>query len=189
MVDEMFRRDPQVPKEVEALRRASAQHRRLTAMFEAHHAMVWRTLRRAGLDADTAADVGQQAFVIAFERVDDIYPGRERAFLLGTALRLSRSLYRRRARYQLEDMDLRSAVELAERAPLELIDGALAKLDPSLRDVLVLHDVEGLSSPEIAQALELALGTVASRLRRARREFRGACHRFGLVHAREGARR
>src|ERR1700748_3408318 len=68
---------------------------RLETMFVAHNAMVWRTLRRRGLSPDAAADVTQQAFLVAAERLGDINPDSERAFLIGTALRLVKALGRR----------------------------------------------------------------------------------------------
>jgi RNA polymerase sigma-70 factor (ECF subfamily) len=158
-------------------------------MFEAHHGVVWRTLRRCGLDPETAADTGQQAFLVAVERISDIWPGRERAFLVGTALRLARSGRRKAARWQLDDqMDQRPrlAGSAEERAStLELVDAVLARLDPTLVEVFVLYDVEGFSSPEIAEALGLPAGTVASRLRRAREEFRSIARRLELVLKRE----
>src|SRR4051794_10690157 len=86
--------------------RTAADRARLGEMFEAHHNVVWRTLRRCGLDADAATDAGQQAFLIAVERIGDIWPGSERAFLVGTALRLARTSRRKAARFDLDsDMD------------------------------------------------------------------------------------
>ncbi len=55
---------------------------RLQQMFVSHHGMVWRTLRRRGLTADAAADITQQTFLIAAERLADIQPDSERAFLV-----------------------------------------------------------------------------------------------------------
>src|SRR6188474_2392048 len=71
-----------------------ADSSRLRLMFESHHELVWRTLRRRGLAPDAAADATQQAFLIAAERLGDIRQGSERAFLIGTALRLARSFIR-----------------------------------------------------------------------------------------------
>lgn len=51
---------------------------------------------------------------------------------------------------------------------------ALKKLRPEHRAILVLRDLEGLSYQEIAEALSLALGTVKSRLARARQEMKDA---------------
>jgi RNA polymerase sigma-70 factor (ECF subfamily) len=163
-------------------------------MFESHHSVVWRTLRRYGLDAEAAADVGQQAFLVAFERSHDIHVGSERAFLIGTALRIARGARRKSQRYQFDaQMDLRAARPCeaadARASTLELLDRVLAKLDPTLVEVFVLYDVEGFSSPEIAEALQIPVGTVASRLRRAREEFREVARRFELQFKREGGPR
>jgi RNA polymerase sigma-70 factor, ECF subfamily len=170
--------------------RPEGDRARLERMFVAHHAMVWRTMRRRGLSPDAAADITQQTFVVAAERLADIAPDSERAFLLGTALRVSQSLGRKTMRWQLEeDMDQRvaDAANLGDaRAAVQLCDMALAKVDPDLAEVFVMFELEELSSPEIAAALEIPLGTVASRLRRAREQFRVVVSRLELVMRREG---
>ena len=51
----------------------------------------------------------------------------------------------------------------------------------------MLFELEGLSSPEIAALLEIPLGTVASRLRRARAQFRTVVARLERVMQREGS--
>lgn len=162
---------------------------RLRAMFDAHHAAVWRTLRRSGLDAEAAADVGQQAFVVAVERVADILPGSERAFLFGTALRLARSAARKAAREPLEpSLEHRAAQPgraESQAMALELLDRVLSQLDRDLVEVFVMFDVEGFSAPEISRALGVPVGTVASRLRRAREEFRAATERLERIRQRE----
>ena len=61
-----------------------------------------------------------------------------------------------------------------------------AKVDPDLAEVFVMFELEGLSSPEIAASLEIPLGTVASRLRRAREQFRVVVGRLELTMRREG---
>jgi RNA polymerase sigma-70 factor (ECF subfamily) len=159
-------------------------------MFVAHHALVWRTLRRRGLTPDAAADATQQTYLVAAERLADIHPDSERAFLVGTALRVARSLGRKTGRWQLEnDMDLRASDARSvsdERAAIELCDMALSKVDPGLAEVFVLFELEGLSSPEIAALIEIPLGTVASRLRRAREQFRAVVDRLERVMEREG---
>jgi RNA polymerase sigma-70 factor (ECF subfamily) len=163
---------------------------RLEQMFVAHHALVWRTLRRRGLDADTAADATQQTFLVAAERLRDINLDSERAFLVGTALRVAFSVGRKTVRWQLEDdMDLRAAQGrnlLDKQAAIELCDLVLSKVDADLVEIFVLFELEGLSSPEIASSLEIPLGTVASRLRRAREQFRAVVGRLELAMRREG---
>ncbi len=170
--------------------RAEPDQSRLGRMFVAHHAMVWRTMRRRGLSPDAAADVTQQTFLVAAERLRDINPDSERAFLVGTALRVAHSLGRKTVRWQLEeDMDQRVAEARStsdQRAAVQLCDLALSKVDPDLAEVFVMFELEGLSSPEIAASLEIPLGTVASRLRRAREQFRVVVGRLELTMRREG---
>ncbi len=105
----MFGRSRQARQQTTDTRPAlAAPPPRLEQMFVAHHAMVWRTLRRRGLAADTASDVVQQTFLIAAERLEDIQADSERAFLVGTALRVARTMGRKTMRWQLEeDMDRR----------------------------------------------------------------------------------
>ena len=163
---------------------------RLERMFQAHHALVWRTLRRRGLDADAAADATQQTFLVAAERLPDINVDSERAFLVGTALRVAFSWGRKTVRWQLdEDMDRRVGAArdiLDERTAIQLCDLALSKVDPELAEIFVLFELEDLTSPEIAALLEIPLGTVASRLRRAREQFRLVVSRLELTMRREG---
>jgi RNA polymerase sigma-70 factor (ECF subfamily) len=182
---------PYEPQALTASAPAVDERARLQAMFEAHHNLVWRTLRRFGLDPEAAADVGQQAFLVAVECIADIWPGSERAFLVGTALRLARSQRRRAARLspegQLDERVLQPGSGSAESqaATVELLDRVLGQLDSSLVEVFVLFDVEGFSAPEIARALAIPVGTVASRVRRAREEFRVVVARIERVCARE----
>ena len=163
---------------------------RLAQIFSAHHASVWRALRRRGLPADAAEDATQETFVLAAERLPDIQSGSERAFLIGTALRMARTLGRKTVRWELdEDMDQRfSGVRDTDetRADIQLCDLVLSKVDPDLAEVFVLYELEGLTSPEIAQLLEIPLGSVASRLRRAREQFRAAAARVQKSIQREG---
>jgi RNA polymerase sigma-70 factor (ECF subfamily) len=169
---------------------------RLERMFRAHHELVWRTLRRLGLGPEQAADATQQAFLIAAERLEDIRQGSERAFLFGTALRLARTAYRTGRRWQLEDdMDHRADAgsrleELVDRRrAVEVADKVLAQMDPTLLTVFVLFEIEGLSTPEIAELVGVPLGTAASRLRRAREAFRAAASRLERGTKREAVGR
>jgi RNA polymerase sigma-70 factor, ECF subfamily len=176
--------------EATATSRPPADNARLERMFVDHHVLVWRTLRRRGLDPDAASDATQQTFLVAAERLADIHLDSERAFLVGTALRVARSLGRKVVRWQLdEDMDQRTAdapSALDERTAIQLCDMTLSRVDVDLAEVFVLYELEGLSSPEIAALLEIPLGTVASRLRRAREQFRAVVRRLEVVMRREG---
>ena len=163
---------------------------RLEQIFNAHHVAVWRALRRRGLAPEAAEDATQETFLLAAERLEDIPPGSERAFLLGTALRVAHTLGRKTVRWDLdEDMDQRSsgARDASEtQADGQLCDLVLSKIEPDLVEVFVLYEIEGLTSPEIAQLLAIPLGSVASRLRRAREQFRSAAARVERNSQKEG---
>jgi RNA polymerase sigma-70 factor (ECF subfamily) len=167
----------------------STRRCRSAGLFGIGRANVANLARRYGLDAEAAADVGQQAYLVAIERIDDIWQGSERAFLLGTALRLARKHRRSVARAAMDaiaDEPARPAASAESHAmTLELLDRVLGQLDASLVEVFVLFDVEGFSTREIATALAIPEGTVASRLRRAREEFRAVTHRLSCVLDRE----
>ena len=156
----MFRRRASEEPEAPSAPPALDDRARLHAMFDAHHQLVWRTLRRYGLDAESAADVVQQAYVVAVERVADIWPGSERAFLIGTALRLARAAGRKASRLSLDDkldeqQPQRTSQPEAQAATLELLDKVLGQLEPSLIEVFVLFDVEGFSAREVAYVAKL----------------------------------
>jgi RNA polymerase sigma-70 factor (ECF subfamily) len=163
---------------------------RLQRLFNAHHVTVWRALRRRGLALDAAADATQETFLLAAGRLDDIRPESERSFLIGTALRVAHTLGRKVVRWELEDdMDqhLSGARDEGEkRADMQLCDLVLSKVDPDLVEVFVLYELEGLTSPEIAELLGIPLGSVASRLRRAREQFRAAAAQVQRSLRREG---
>jgi RNA polymerase sigma-70 factor (ECF subfamily) len=147
----------------------------------AHFDFIWRLLRRLGLGSSDADDAAQEVFIVAARRIANIEPGRERPFLYGTALRVLANVRRgERRRGVTTDAALvelpavaRPADELIddERAR-ERLDELLAALPPELRRVLVLADIEELSTKELAELEGVPLGTAASRLRRARERLR-----------------
>jgi RNA polymerase sigma-70 factor (ECF subfamily) len=142
---------------------------------------IWRSLRGMGVPADSVDDAAQQVFLIAAQKLDEIAPGSERSFLYGTALGVSANARRAHARRrEVFDEDALRAhadvgptgetlVELAERRAL--LDQILASMEEELRSVFVLFVLEGLTAPEIAALVGVPVGTVASRLRRAREVF------------------
>jgi RNA polymerase sigma-70 factor (ECF subfamily) len=153
---------------------------RLDRLFRAHHAGMWRVVRRHGNSAATAADVTQQAFLIVAERLKDIRKESEKAYLYATAIQLARTRHRREQRTADHDVELLvSAVAQTEmpgrrRDAERVLSLALQTLDQEALTVFVLFELEDNSTQEIADILGIPLGTVASRLRRAREQFRAA---------------
>ena len=156
---------------------------RLAAMFEAHFALVWRSLRRLGVHPDSVDDATQEVFVVASRRLAAIERGKEKAFLLGTALRVASTARRTTARRRTDELDdpvsdtLRPDELLERKRARELLDEIIADLPEDTRAIFVLFELEAMTMAEIAVVLELPPGTVASRLRRAREAFAAAVAR------------
>jgi RNA polymerase sigma-70 factor (ECF subfamily) len=153
---------------------------RLTALAQAHFAYVWRLLRRLGLAESDADDVTQQAFLVASRRLDDIRAGSERAFLYKAAVHAAykhRRTHQRRREEDLDEIALGSDAEpgleelLDRRRAREILDAIVETMPMEFRVVFVLYEIDGLSTSEIAEVVGIPLGTVASRLRRARADF------------------
>jgi RNA polymerase sigma-70 factor (ECF subfamily) len=151
-----------------------------TALVARELGWVWRLLRRVGLSAADADDAAQQVFVVAAQKRDQLEPGKARSFLYGTALRVAanvrRSLARRRALH--DEVALAGPPHtvsqddlLEQQRARALADELLAELSDDLRRVLVLSEIEQLTAPQIAELEGIPVGTVASRLRRARGRF------------------
>jgi RNA polymerase sigma-70 factor, ECF subfamily len=162
---------------------------RLGRMFDDHHDFVRRRVQRLGLSIDKADDAAAEAFLVAAERLDDIKKGSERAFLFGTALRVAQKLMRTERRWVLQgDMDFRLArsatpeVLASERRAVDVISEVVAAMDFDVRRTFMLFEIEGLTTRQIADASGVPPGTVASRLRRARRVLRLALAPRGSPH-------
>lgn len=152
------------------------------------YAVVWRFLRRLGVPPNDVDDATQIALARTLARSELIAPDCERSYLMRTAYHLSfeyrRATQRNLARAAGVDVDELAAREAAPDAALQrqrdrkLLDQALDRLPTELRAVLTLFELEGMTFTEIASVLEIPRGTVASRLRRARGEFKRAVSRL-----------
>jgi len=158
---------------------------------DSHIDFVARVLRNSGTPQAEVDDEVQRTFIVAARRLDDMRVGAEKSFLFRIALNLAaharRTLARRRevsadqAPEQIERFATPEALTDQKRMR-ELLDRVLDQMDESLRATFVLHEFEEMSTSEIAELLGIPRGTVASRLRRARIEFRervGAIEAFG----------
>jgi RNA polymerase sigma-70 factor (ECF subfamily) len=165
----------------------------LQQIVRTHFADVWRFLRRIGFSRDVADDAAQDLFFVALRRMDALEPGKERAFLFGAAFRIACRLKRRGAR-ELPVENARAEEEpepganpeerLDDERARQLLDRLLSELDERFRVVFVLYELESMTMQEIADVLEIPLGTVASRLRTAREDFQArlARHRARTRH-------
>ncbi len=165
-------------------------------LFDRHGQALHRYIARR-LGADAADDLVSEAFLIAFSRradYDAVYRD-ARPWLYGIATKL----IGRRRRDEIRLLRAMSRVsvgvdtELSEdlvidRVAAQAVRGrlldALAGLPAAHRDTLLLI-ASGLSHDEVAAALDVPTGTIASRLARARGKLRSALGGANPIHARE----
>lgn len=131
-----------------------------------------------GLDPARADDVTHQVFLVALERLEDIRAGSERGFLHSSAVRIARREFSRNREDPIDELPEVVATgswpddELEHARRWALFETLVRRLTPELREALVLHEFEGYTQLEMAQMLEIPSGTAASRLRRARAQFK-----------------
>jgi RNA polymerase sigma-70 factor (ECF subfamily) len=125
-------------------------------------------------NVDRADDLVQETLLRALANINSFQPGTNMSAWLFTILRNHfRSEYRKRRR-EVEDGDgsyaetLKSHPEQYGRVEFEEFRTALAKLPPDQREALVLVGASGFSYEEAATICECAVGTIKSRVNRAR---------------------
>jgi RNA polymerase sigma-70 factor (ECF subfamily) len=125
-------------------------------------------------NVDRADDLVQETLLRALSHIDQFEPGTNMSAWLFTILRnLFRSEYRKRRR-EVEDDDgsyaesLKSQPEQTGRLEFRELPGALAKLPADQREALILVGASGLSYEEAAAICRCPIGTIKSRVNRAR---------------------
>jgi RNA polymerase sigma-70 factor (ECF subfamily) len=154
------------------------------AIYDAHFRFVWGALRRLGVREADALDLTQKVFLTVHSRLSE-FEGRSqlRTWIFAICQRVA-SDYRRSAAIrreivtdaaefdaqQQEDAGAVAHVESLQRAAIA--DAILNRLPEDQRAVFVLFELEGMSGDEIAELLDVPVGTVRSRLRLAREAVR-----------------
>ena len=134
---------------------------------------------------EDAEDLLQEAFLAAHQYLDSFDASRPFGpWLMRIIANRGANLRRSRTRRQTEDevdgvSTAPSALEESERAEMrEILTRALATLPERQRLIVTLFDVDGMTSTEIGEMLELAPGTVRWHLHEARRALRAVLTRF-----------
>ncbi|MFN8522897.1 MAG: sigma-70 family RNA polymerase sigma factor [Chloroflexota bacterium] len=153
-----------------------------------YQTLVFNVCVRTLGSADDAADASQDAFINAFRALREFRGGSFKAWLLRIAVNGCYDILRRRQRRpsrSLEELAEQAEGEFEPRDPKSGPDGlaldaetaaaiqdGLARLPEEQRMLVLLCDVQGLNYEEAADTLQIALGTVKSRLSRARARLR-----------------
>ncbi|MBI2901625.1 MAG: sigma-70 family RNA polymerase sigma factor [Planctomycetes bacterium] len=153
-------------------------------------------------DFRTAEDLAQETFMRVFRKVREYnHSAKFSTWLYTIASNLAKDEFKRRVRHPAKSMDWMTGkgadttrevpqltADTTESVPEVRIEHdevraqvnhALRELDDHDREILLLKDVQGLSYEEIAQVLDLPMGTVKSRISRARLAFKEVWKKMG----------
>lgn len=163
-------------------------------LVEAHQRTAYNVAYRVTGDSQRAADATQEAFISAYLHLSDFRGGSFRAWLLRIVSNACYDNLRRarvRAAESLEELteaglDPIAGEEGPESGALRAearraLRDCLGSLPLEQRTVIVLSDIQGASYQEVSETLELSLGTVKSRLSRAREKMRDCLAGSGLL--------
>lgn len=164
-------------------------------LMRAHQDRVFATCLRMMRNRDEALDVTQDVFLTVFRKADRY---KEQAafstWLYRVSINTCYDHLRRRTRKRTEPMpdhldpsDPRSADEFSAVELRPDVDAALATISPDFRAAVVLVDLEGMSLDGAADTLDVPVGTVKSRLFRARKLLSQELGNFapGFEHPRD----
>jgi RNA polymerase sigma-70 factor (ECF subfamily) len=160
------------------------------AVYDQYFDFVWSCARRLGVPQDAIDDVVQEIFIVVHARLPTVErPASLRSWLYSVVRRTVSTYHRaRHARASRESAEATlddnaspmqpSPLDLAVLGDeIQLLWRLLGELDGPKREVLVLAEIEEMTVPEIAEAIDIPLNTAYSRLRAARHEFNEAFSR------------
>jgi RNA polymerase sigma-70 factor (ECF subfamily) len=158
------------------------------ALYDRYKDRVYNVCYRITGNASDALDASQETFGVIFRRINEFrFKSRFSSWVYRVAVNASIDLKRRLrtrrlasldamqesasaagGRYEIPDKDIEMPSASASRRELEEeIQRAINRLSAKLRTIIVLRYIENLSYEEVAESLQISLGTVKSRLARA----------------------
>jgi RNA polymerase sigma-70 factor (ECF subfamily) len=149
-------------------------------------------------DASAADDAVQEASMRAFRYIESLRGDDARAWLLGIVRNTCFTVLERQRNgpdlVEFDDAEFEAALGAAEQSSSDpaallerrdtraLVDAAIRALSPVLREVIVLREFEDLEYAQIAKIIAVPIGTVMSRLSRAREKMRAVLMQSDLGH-------
>jgi RNA polymerase sigma-70 factor (ECF subfamily) len=164
-------------------------------IFERSKNMVWNVAYRMTGDFDEAEDLAQDVFVTAWRKLAS-FRGESSLSTWLYRITVNKALNSKksgRALHRLSDGETANLVDtdtFARQNPSagveqmeaeKILAGLLARLEPERRLALILREIEGLSYEQIAEAMDTPVGTVRSRISRARDELEGEAKKMGVL--------
>lgn len=160
-------------------------------LYRRYFDFAWRSLRRLSVHPSSIEDAAQDTFIVLHRKLDALRPeASPKAFVFAIALRVAND-YRRSARRKpassLDDESFASGratpfEDTANAQAARLLECFLDSIDEQRRAVFVLVELEGMTAPEVSEALRVNLNTVYTRLRSARQRFVSFLEARGVAH-------
>ena len=189
LTDNMVELDPNEEDQRLVLRAQQGDLNAFNEIVERHQRAVYSTCLRMLRDPHLAEDATQDAFVRAWNAIDSFRGGIVRPWLLRIATNRTYDMLRSKARRPAGSLDAQpfesepewtTQVSVAEspeqysaRGEMsDFLESALQSLPEDQRLAIVLSDVQGYGYDEIAQVMDIAVGTVKSRISRGRSRLR-----------------
>ena len=145
-------------------------------VFYEHKDAVYRFAWRMTGSPEAAEDISQEVFLSLLRRPEGFDParGKLRSFLLGAVRNLALKRWRGESRWDELDSDrlLTEPFDIVRGDIAEIVAAAVHELPALQREVLILAEYEELSLEEIGSVVQAEVGTVKSRLHRARENLR-----------------
>jgi RNA polymerase sigma-70 factor (ECF subfamily) len=147
------------------------------ALHERYAPRVFAVVRRIAGDDDLARDYAQEAWIRALRalptfRGDSRFSTWLHRIAVNAALQAARKVESRKRRESTSVVDVPIAPPSGDALLQLRLEGALDRLPGGMRQVLILHDVEGYTHDEIGEVLGVTAGTSKSQLFKARAKMR-----------------
>jgi RNA polymerase sigma-70 factor (ECF subfamily) len=151
-------------------------------LYDAHFDFAYRVARRLGTPVEELEDVCQEAFLVAFRKLDEFREGRFTTWLYRIAANVASDRHRRRrvrrafasmwgGGHEVEPGPRTPEREYESAEAEALVSRILERMAPKKREVFALFELEGLSGEEVAERVGCKVATVWTRLFHARKEF------------------
>lgn len=168
-----------------------------SSLMRRYEAKIFRLAQHITQNREDAEDVLQETFLKAFEHLDQ-FQGNSKFYTWIVRIAVNQALMKLRKRRSDRSVSLDEGIDTGEDTVVreiaaweenpeqsysreelaEILDEAVQSLSPPYRTVFVLRDIEELSTEETAEALDLSIPAVKSRLLRARLQLREKLTRF-----------
>jgi RNA polymerase sigma-70 factor (ECF subfamily) len=190
--------DPAVREELELVARArEGDTAAFSTLLRRYEGKIFRLAMNITQNREDAEDVLQEAFLKAYEHLDQ-FQGNSKFYTWIVRIAVNQALMKLRKRKSDRAVSLDEQIDTGEDTVVReiatwdpdpeqrysqeelhtILNSAIDALDPIYKTVFTLRDVDGLSTEETAEALELTVPAVKSRLLRARLQLRDKLTRF-----------